>query len=262
MKKNVRTIIYLMILVVVAGGVYLWSQSGSGEDLLEGLDPASYDVEATCSQVEGQNLICNAGNDTYLCLDDIKVFLQKSEITINEEGDEKTKISYKKSSMEELSQKTEKGEVSIRIWLSATGKVETIMMVEQSLDNNNASLANLEGLAPSEYTSANTILAMDRNSMRLAPINYNADEKDKFEGFVKTYKLARNVKFYSETVTITVDGNNDAVNKNIQYAKTSYEQIRDSREYGNGNAYIWFNKYGNISAVMTFTETRVRDMQE
>ena len=49
MKKNVRTIVYVMILVVVAGGIYLWSQNGSGEDLLGGLDPDSYDVEATCS---------------------------------------------------------------------------------------------------------------------------------------------------------------------------------------------------------------------
>ena len=95
MKKNVRTIVYVMILVVVAGGIYLWSQNGSGEDLLGGLDPDSYDVEATCSGVEDHNLICNAGNDTYLYLDDVDVFLQKIDTTVDEKGDETTKVSYK-----------------------------------------------------------------------------------------------------------------------------------------------------------------------
>lgn len=261
MKKNIRTIIYLMILVVVAGGVYLWSQSGSGEDLLEGLDPDSYDVEATCSGVEDHNLICNAGNDTYLYLDDVDVFLQKTDTTVDEKGDETNKVSYKKSSLEDLKERTKAGDISIRLWLTTNGKVQDIIILEQSYENNNASLANLEGLEPSSFTSSNTILRMKKNSMRLAPINYNADEPEKFEGFIKEYKFAKNVRFYSETVKLTVDGDNREVNKNIQFAKTTYKKIKDNLEYGN-NAYIWFNKYGNISAVMVFTESRVRDLEE
>ena len=261
MKKNVRTIVYVMILVVVAGGIYLWIQNGSGEDLLGGLDPDSYDVEATCSGVEDHNLICNAGNDTYLYLDDVDVFLQKIDTTVDEKGDETTKVSYKQYSIEDLQKKTEEGDLSIRMWLTTTGKVQSIIVLEQSYDNNNASLANLDGLEPSSFTSSNTILSMKKNSMRLAPINYNADEPEKFEGFIKEYKLAKNVKFYSETVKITVDSENKEINKNIQFAKTTYKKIKDNLEYGN-NAYILFNKYGNISAVMIFTESRVRDLEE
>lgn len=261
MKKNVRTIVYLMILVVVAGGIYLWSQNSAGEDLLGGLDPDSYDVEATCAGVEDHNLICNAGNDTYLYLDDVDVFLQKIDTTVDEKGDETTKVSYKNSSIEDLKKKTEAGEVSIRMWLTTTGKVQSIMVLEQSYDNNNASLSSLNGLEPSSFTSSNTILSMNKNGMKLAPINYNEKEPEKFEGFIKNYQFAKNVKFYSETVKITVDSENKEVNKNIQFAKTTYQKIKDNLEYAD-NAYIWFNQYGNISAVMIFTETRVRDMEE
>ena len=111
------------------------------------------------------------------------------------------------------------------LWLTTTGKVQSIIVLEQSYDNNNASLANLDGLEPSSFTSSNTILSMKKNSMRLAPINYNADEPEKFEGFIKEYKLAKNVKFYSETVKITVDSENKEINKNIQFAKTTYKKI-------------------------------------
>lgn len=261
MKKNVRTIIYLMILVVVAGGVYLWSQNSSGEDLLNGLDPGSYDVEATCAGVEDHNLICNAGNDTYLYLDDVDVYLQKNDTVVDEKGDETTDVSYKNASIEDLIKKTKDGEVSIRMWLTTNGKVERIIVLEQTYKNNNASLANLDGLEPSSFTSSNRILRMTRTGMRLAPINYKESESEKFEGFIKDYKFAKNVKFYSEKVKITVDGDNRDINKNIQFAKTSYEQIKDNLEY-ESNAYIWFNQYGNISAVMVFTESRVRDMEE
>ena len=261
MKRNVRTIVYLMILVVIAGGIYLWSQSGSGEDLLKGLDPDSYDAEATCSGVEDHNLICNAGNDTYLYLDDVDVFLQKVDTVVDEKGDEETQISYKNSSIEDLKAKAKEGDVPIHIWLTTTGKVRSIVILEQSYENNNASLVNLEGLEPSSFTSSNTILSMSKKGMKLAPINYNADEPDKFEGFINDYRFAKDVKFYSQTVKITVDGDNRDINKNIQFAKTTYQKVRDNLEYSN-NAYIWLNKYGNISAVMVFTETRVRDMTE
>ena len=129
----------------------MWSQNGSGEDLLGGLDPDSYDVEATCSGVEDHNLICNAGNDTYLYLDDVDVFLQKIDTTVDEKGDETTKVSYKQYSIEDLQKKTEEGDLSIRMWLTTTGKVQSIIVLEQSYDNNNASLANLDGLEPSSF---------------------------------------------------------------------------------------------------------------
>ena len=55
------------------------------------------------------------GKDTYLYLDDVDVFLQKIDTTVDEKGDETTKVSYKQYSIEDLQKKTEEGDLSIRM---------------------------------------------------------------------------------------------------------------------------------------------------
>lgn len=258
MKKSVRTIIYLMIVVVIAGGIYLWSRSG-GEGVLNGLDPASYDVEATCLGVENHNLVCNAGSDVYLYLDDVQVFLQKADTQIREDGDEETSVSYAESSLKELQEKIEKeGEVAITMWLTKAGKVKTMMIVEESFENNSKTLKLLEGLDPDSYTAANIVLNMDKDGARLAPINYTSAEKDKFAGYIKEYAFARDVRFYREQVKLTMK-DEEVTGRNIRYAKLSYKQAKSLLSAGNASVYVWFNQYGNISNMMICTEETVRE---
>lgn len=255
MKKSLRSIVYLMILAVVAGGIYLWGAGGNTEEVLGGLDPAGFDVEATCSEMQGNNLICNAGNDTYLYLDGTKVYKQKTKTEIKENGDEETKVTYKDFDFDKLDKKLAGGEEAVlHMWLTQTGKVKAIIVVENVFENNNASQASLDGLDPSSHHAASVVLSMNKNGMKLAPMGYKASEKDKFEGLVHNYKFARNVKFYTENVTITVE--NKDRQKNIQYGKTTYKEIKEKLPMDR-DAYIWFNKYGNISAVMMHTEKTI-----
>lgn len=253
MKKSLRTIVYLMILTVVAAGIYLWSAGGDAEEVLGGLDPAGFDVEATCMGVHGNNLICNKGNDTYLYLDGTKVYKQKTKTEIKENGDEETKVSYKDYDIGKLEKKLGSGEEAVlRMWLTQNGKVKAIMVAESSFENNNASLATLEGLDPSSHDSSSVILKMSKYGMKLAPSGYKESEKDKFEALIRNYKFAKNVKFYTEKVTIKVAENGNR-QKNIQYGKTTYTKVKE-RMVIESDVYIWFNKNANISVVMVHSE--------
>lgn len=256
MKKSLRTIVYLMIVCVVAGCVYLWAQGGTNEELLGGMDPEGFDVEATCIGVHGNNLICNKGNDTYLYLDGTKVYMQKTKTEIKENGDEETKVSYKDIDIDKLKKKAEKGEESVlRMWLTQTGKVKAIIACESSFENNNASQKVLEGLDPSSHDSSSVILKMSKYGMKLAPFGYRESEKDKFEALIRNYKFAKNVKFYTEKVTITLSEHKEKL-KNIQYGKTDYKEVK-KRLAIDPDAYIWFDKNGNIMAVMIHSEKTV-----
>lgn len=252
MKRSLRSIVYLMIVVLAAGGIYLWSLGGTNQDVLGGLNPETFDVEATCSSMENHMLICNAGNDNYLFLDGTEVYKQKTKTEIKENGDEETKVSYKASSLSKLEKKLADGEATLHMWLTKTGKVRAIMIIESAYENNNASLAYLDGLKPGSHTLSAVILKMDKHGMKLAPLGYTEAEKDKFAGMVSSYKFARGVKFYNETITITVDADGSR-HKNTQYGKNAYRDVKAGLGKGS-NAYVWLNKYGNVSAVMTFNE--------
>lgn len=253
MKKNLRVVVYLMIVVIAAAGIYLWSQNQDEKEVLKNLDPENFDISASCSEIQDHILVCNAGNDEYLYLDGVKVYLQKSDTVIHENGDEEVKVTYKTYTMEEFQKDIEaKGDVPVALYLTANGKVKAIMVLEQSFENKNASLGSLENLDPSGYDSANVILSMDGEHMRLAPVNYTEAEADKFTGLVHDYPYGKAVGYYKETVTTTVDAEGNRY-RNIQYAKSSEEEIKQNLGEGQ-NVYIWYNADGSISAVMLHQE--------
>lgn len=254
MNKRLRAMVVVMILIIIAGGIYLWSQN-RGNDPLEKLDPKSYDVTTTCARIDKNILICNKGFDAYLCLDDAKFFLQKSKTVIDENGDERTYNDYETSTLSQLKKMTKTNdEVPIYIWLSSRGKVETVMILETSLENKNASLAVLGDLDPASYTSANTVLQIGRKEMKLAPINYDEKDKAKYEGTIKTYKFAKKVDFYHLEIT-NFKEEKDKILRNIKYEKTTYGNTKKRLADGRSNAYVWIDKNGKIYAVMTFVET-------
>lgn len=256
MKISLRAIVYLMIVILAASGIYLWSLGSGDRDVLDGIDPEGFDVEAVCTGVDGNLLLCNQGKDAYLFLDGTRVYRQKIKTEIKENGDEETKVSYKGASFEKLEDEiAENGEAHLHMWLTETGKVNAVMLIEKSFENNNASQGYLEGLDPASYTSSSVILKMDKKGMVLAPLGYTETDKDKFADLIHQYRFAGNVNFYTEKITITVDGEGNR-QKNIQYGKTTYRDMKESFAKGMP-AYIWLNSYGNISAVMTYTENIV-----
>ena len=253
MKKSLTFIVFAMIAVIAAGGFFLWYQQRSGESVLEGLDPESYDVEATCTGMDGNNLSCNAGNDNYLYLEGSRVILRNYDVVIQENGDEEADISYRKFSLSKLKKEIEKEkEVPVYLWLTANGKVKTIMVGRESFENHNASLVNLEGLDPNTAEETKVILSMQKTGMKLAPAGYTPETADKFEGMIGNYSFAKDVRFYRGTVTVTVSEEGER-RRNLQYSKDSYENLKDRLERGQ-TAHIWFNENGRISAVLAHEE--------
>ena len=127
------------------------------------------------------------------------------------------------------------------------------MMVETTYENNNASIAELDGLDPASFTSANTVLVIGSKGMKLAPINYDGADKEKYKGLIKIFNFAKKVDFYHVDVT-NYDQQKDKVLRNIKYTKTNYTQTKERLAGGKGNAYVWINQSGKIYAVMTFAE--------
>ena len=256
MKKNLRTMIYVMIAVLLAGGIYLWSESGNHRDVLNGLDPEGYDVEAMCSSFDGRMLICNAGNDTYLCLDDCRVYLRNYDVNIDENGDESVKVSYGAFSPEDLKKElSEKGEVPVYLWLTKGGKVYAMMAGRQTYQNHSSSLSEIDELVPGTHTATCVILSIDENGMKTAPYGYTAEEKDKFAELLSSYTFSKDVKFYRGTVTTTVE-QDGARKRNFRYEKDSLQAI--SGRLGEGlTAHIWLNDAGAVTAVMIHEEKAV-----
>ncbi len=253
MKKNLRVFVYLMVVVIVAAGVYLWANNRGNEEILEGLDPESYDIEATCIGIEGNHLICNAGNDMYLYLDGTKVYLRNYDVEQKENGDEVTSISYRDFSLDDLKKEIEdKNEVPVYLWLTQNGKVKIIMAGRETWVNNNSSLASLEGLDPDTKTSTNVILSMNKTEIKVAPAGYTADTADKFAELLSTYRFASDVKFYKGTVTVTVDSEGGR-RRNIWYEKDSYSAVK--QRIGQGlTAHLWLNEEGRVYAVLVHEE--------
>lgn len=253
MNKRLKVMVGVMILVIIAGGVYLWSNSRS-KDMLANLDLKGYDITTTCARADEHTLVCNKGYDVYLYLDDMEVYLQKSKTVVDENGDERTFNEYKQSSMNQLMKKTKEDEdVPILIWMNGRGKVETVMMLETTYENNNASIAALEGLDPSKYTSANTVLDIDRKGMQLAPVHYDGKEKEKYQGTVKTFKFAKAVRYYHVEIT-NFEDKEDKVFRNTSYSKSDYAKTKTRLANGREHAYVWINQNGRIYAVLTYTE--------
>ena len=48
-------------------GIYLYSRGQQRGGILDGLDPASFDAEATCTGIENHTLVCNA-ETTHTCI--------------------------------------------------------------------------------------------------------------------------------------------------------------------------------------------------
>lgn len=253
MKKNLRIVVYLMIVVIAAGGVYLWSQGASRDAILDGQDPESYDVAATCIDIEGNYLICNAGNDIYLYLDGTKVYLRNYDVEIEENGDETVKVSYEDFSFEALAEELEdNGQAPVYLWLTQNGKVKAVMVGRESFENHNVSLVALEGLDPNSYTSTNVILSMNKTGMEIAPTGYTEEEADKFRDLITTYRFAEDVRFYCGTVTTTVDSDGTR-HRNFQYEKDSYTAVR--QRIGQGlSAHVWVNGEGKVYAVLIHEE--------
>lgn len=253
MKKSITFMISVMIAVIAAGGIFLWYQQRSGESILEGLDPESYDVEATCIGISGNNLNCNSGNDNYLYLDGSRVILRNYDVEIQENGDEKTDITYRKFSLSRLKKEIEqKKEVPVYFWLTDNGKVKTIMVGRESFENHNASLVNLEGLDPNTAEVTKVILSMHKTGMKMAPAGYTPETADKFAGMIRNYRFAENVRFYRGTVTVRVDEDGRR-QRNLQYSRDSYRELKDRLNQGQ-TAHIWFDENGRISAVLAHEE--------
>lgn len=253
MKRSLRSIVYLMIVLAVAASIYLWSQGNAGEEILKGMDPESFDVETVCTKAEGNMLFCNGENDAYLYLDGTKVYKEKIKTEVKENGDEEIKVSYKNSSVAKLQKLIkDKGEAHLHIWLTKTGKVKAMTIVEKSFENNNVSMAYLNGLDPDGYTNMSVILDMNKKNMTLAPMGYTEEEKDKYTGLINSFLLAGDAEFYTETVTISVE-DDGARKRNIRYGKTSYDEVK--KNFAEGiSAYIWLDEANRISAVMIHEE--------
>lgn len=253
MNKSLKVIIGVMIAVVIGGGVYLWKVGGSGDDILKKLDPASFDVSATCNKVDGNLLVCNKDNDTYLVLDGVKVYREKVQTVIDKDGNENKTVSYKNASLSEIeSESKSSGNVSLKIWLTSNGKVKDIMIVEETYQDENESRNQLDGLNPANYTSENVALGVTQDSIRLAPANYNAGDPDKFAELIKDYKFAIKTVYCNVDITITEDENGNE-KRNIRYSKSSYEEFNRDIEKGK-HVYIWLTRYGNVYGVMTINE--------
>lgn len=252
MKTDMKVIIGVMIAVIVAGGLFLWSQGTSGDEVLQSMDPESYDVELTCNQKDGEYLICNEGRDTFFLYDDVDYYVKKVDTVVKENGDEITATTYNTSSVSKLEKALEKnGSVLLHLWLTDHGQIESLMMVETSFTNNNASLKNLEGLDPGSYHGTNVVLSMNKKGMELAPVNYTEAEKDKFKDMVNEYAFANNVRFYIGTVTTTTVEDGSQL-KNTQYGKLTYKDVKAMDKPF--TAHIWFNENGNITHVLVHKE--------
>lgn len=252
MKTDMRVIVGLMIAVIVAGGLFLWTQDKSEEEILGSLNPESFDVETTCVRKEGQYLICNEGHDTFFVYDDVEVYVKNVDTVVKENGDEVTSTTYETSSLAKMEKTIEKnGSALLHLWLTEQGQIETIMVVESTFTNNNASLENLEGLDPNSYHSTNVMLSIDKKGMTLAPVNYTEEEKDKFEGLVNSYQFAKEVRFYLGGITLTVDENGNQT-KNTQYVKLKY---RDMLRLEKGAiVHVWINADGQVTDVLVHQE--------
>lgn len=254
MKTDMKVIVGVMIAVILAGGLFLWGQGRSEEEILQSLDPESYDVELTCIEKDGQHLVCNEGQDTFLLYDDVQVYVKKMDTVVKENGDEITTTTYKTSSTGKLEKALEKrGSVLLHLWLTEQGQIESLMMVETSFTNNNATLKNLEGLDPGSYHGTNVILSMHRRGMKLAPVNYTEMEKEKFEEMVNDYAFAKNVRFYQGIVT-TSEGEDGELLKNTQYGKLNYSTVKSMDKPV--TAHIWFNENGKITHVLVHKEVK------
>lgn len=255
MKINTKTMVFIMIGVLLAGGIYIFNVGSKPEGKLNGIDPASYDISATCTEVDDNMLMCNEGNDMYLVLNDTDVGVEKSHIVINEDGDEKINVTYRESSMEDLKNAIEKnGTVSLNLWMTSNGKVEYILMLEESIDNYSETLSGLGDFDPESYNSENTVVSMDNWYVTLAPANYSAENKDKLKEFVKTYEFAENAEYYRVSIKEVMEGKK-IKKRNFRYmhinAAVAYEDVEK-----NNLVRVWFDNEGRIAKMMTIDITK------
>ena len=255
--KSTKTMIYIMLVVLFAGAAYLFYTGHDDQGALKGIDPESYDIETTCTEIDGNTLTCNEGNDMYLVLSGTKVYKEKIKTTIEENGDAKTESTFSDIPASDLDKAIKNsGSVNLRLWMTPNGKIDCIMMVETVQENNCKTLKNLEGLDPGSYNAVNLVTAIDDNTITLAPVNYNEDNKDKLAEFVKQYTFSQGVKFYHIDLQVEVKDTKArevTTVKHIEYSKTDFESTKKMLN-DNNMVYIWFDKAGNVENVITVTK--------
>lgn len=248
--KNTKIMIYIMIAVLIAGAGYLYATGQKSEGVLKGLDPESYDIAATCTKVEDNTLVCNEGNDQFLVLSGTNIYVEKVKRVIEENGDEKTSVSYNEASTKLLKKKiNENGSVWLKLWMTPNGKVDCIMIHDETIENKSKTLAELQGLDPNTYNAENIVIDINEKGIKLAPANYSEENKDKLQEFVKTCLFSENVGFYHIDIKEKIKDNKIEA-RNIQYAKYDFNRTKEAIEK-NKQVYVWFNEQGNIDAIMT-----------
>lgn len=256
--KSTKTMIYIMLAVLFAGAAYLFYTGHDDQGALKGIDPESYDIETSCTEIDGNTLTCNEGNDMYLVLSGTKVYKQKIKTTISENGDVKTENIFSDITSSDLKKTIEDtGSVNLRLWMTPNGKIDCVMMVEEVQENKCETLKNLEGLDPGSYNALNLVTAMDTKTITLAPVNYTEENKDKLAEFVKQYNFSSNVKFYHIDIVEEVSmKENEEVRtmKHIEYSKSDFEGTKNLLATDR-QAYIWFDKAGNVENVVTVLRT-------
>ena len=248
--KNTKIMIYIMIAVLIAGAGYLYATGQKSEGVLKGLDPESYDIAATCTKVEENILVCNEGNDQFLVLSGTNVYMERVKRVIEENGDEKTTVTYNEASVDILKKKIkENGSAWLKLWMTPNGKVDCIMITDETIENNNRTLSELEGLDLNKYSSENIVLDISEKGIKLAPANYSDENKDKLQEFVRTYPLTDKTRFYHIDIKQTIK-DDKVESQNTQYAKYDFAKTKEALQKEK-KVYVWFNESGNLDAVMT-----------
>lgn len=254
--KSTKAMIYIMIIVLFAGGIYLFATGHDKEGALRGIDPQSYDIVTSCTKVDGNIIVCNGGNDQFLVLNDTKVYKDKVDSFVDEKGYIEVEHSYSESDVNELkSAIEEKGTVVLKLWMMSNGKIDCIMMVDEILENKSETLAQMNGISPDSYSSESIVTGMKNNRITLAPANYSEENKEKLAEFIRTYRIAEDAGFYHvdlvcETVVDEEYEREQIIPRRITYSEYSYKQTKDFLKK-KGHAFVWLDENGVVKNIMT-----------
>ena len=259
--KSTKAMIYIMIIVLFAGGIYLFATGHDEKGALKGIDPQSYDIVTKCSKIDGNNIICNEGNDQFLVLNDTTVYKDKIDATIEENGTINTEHLYSEITGEELEAFIkEQGEAVVKLWMTPNGKIDCVMAVEKKVENNSRTLKQLNGLQPENYSSENVVLKMSKEKITLAPANYTDENKEKLSEFIKTYRLSDKTKYYHIDLVNDVKydkehAREEDIPKSVVYSEYDFKETRKVLK-NQEHAFVWLDENGNITTIMTIHVTR------
>lgn len=258
--KSTKIMISIMIAVMLAGGIYLFASGHDKEEALRGIDPSSYDIVASCSQIDGNIIVCNEGNDHFLVLNGTAVYKDKVKSIIEKDGTVDIKHTYSESAVDELQKLVDEGPVILRLWMTPNGKIDCIMIVEESLENRSETLAAMDGIEPDSYSSENIVTELKKNSITLAPANYTEENKDKLDDFVRSYRISPDTGFYHIDLETKIlkdedSGKEEVIPVKVTYSKYDYKKTlnflgKDRR------VFVWLDDKGMVKNLMTIHEIR------